>query len=291
MSKTLRHKFLNVIFFICLFQLNERIENEEFCFCECQKFLFKIVSNTKLFSLLFFFPLLTFVLKIIPRHCYIMSLLPIACHCHHQNSTMIMYHDHDPVPDHIINQIFFWKSCKKRKNAACYEHDHESIYLYIQKQIWLMLMHAAAPAPVAITDVRVWSINCSINWLIKSTQNWLISWPIAFRGKNVVFWQTNEGSRPRDFSRGTSYDSLADVDALKAPRNVLVGSTISLRPESHLEDRPYSRLSVASNRTIGARSTTSLMMEGRAPKSIEKPVVIRMLRCAQVQRKWLQKQL
>lgn len=109
--------------------------------------------------------------------------------------------------------------------------------------------------------------------------------------KNVVFWQTNEGSRPRDFSRGTSYDSLADVDALKAPRNVLVGSTISLRPESHLEDRPYSRLSVASNRTIGARSTTSLMMEGRAPKSIEKPVVIRMLRCAQVQRKWLQKQL
>ncbi|XP_059224502.1 obscurin isoform X2 [Stomoxys calcitrans] len=94
-----------------------------------------------------------------------------------------------------------------------------------------------------------------------------------------------ESSRTRDFSRGTSYDSLADVDALKAPRNALVGSTttLTLRPESQLEDRPYSRLSVASNRTTGARSTTSLMMEGRAPKSIEKPVVIRMLRCVQVQ--------
>ncbi|XP_073813115.1 obscurin isoform X2 [Musca autumnalis] len=92
-----------------------------------------------------------------------------------------------------------------------------------------------------------------------------------------------DSSRPRDFSRGASYDSLADVDALKAPRNALVGSTLTLRPESQLEDRPYSRLSVASNRTIGARSTTSLMMEGRAPKSIEKPVVIRMLRCVQVQ--------
>lgn len=262
-----------------------------FVFVNVKNFYSKLYLTLSFFLYYSFSPLLNIVLKIIPRHCYIMSLLPIACHCHHQNSTMIMYHDHDPVPDHIINQIFFENHAKNEKTRHVRTRSWISIYLYIQKQIWLMLMHAAAPAPVAITDVRVWSINCSINWLIKSTQNWLISWPIAFRGKNVVFWQTNEGSRPRDFSRGTSYDSLADVDALKAPRNVLVGSTISLRPESHLEDRPYSRLSVASNRTIGARSTTSLMMEGRAPKSIEKPVVIRMLRCAQVQRKWLQKQL
>lgn len=66
---------------------------------------------------------------------------------------MIMYHDHDPVPDHIINQIFFENHAKKRKKTR---HVTNTIMnLYIQKQIWLMLMHAAAPAPVAITDVRV----------------------------------------------------------------------------------------------------------------------------------------
>lgn len=94
------------------------------------------------------------------------------------------------------------------------------------------------------------------------------------------------GSRARDFSRGTSYDSLAEVDALKPTRNVLVGSTSNLlRPDSHLEDRPYSRQSITSVRTLGARSTTSLM-EGRARKSIGKPIVVKMLRCVQVQRKW-----
>ncbi|XP_046810938.1 obscurin isoform X2 [Lucilia cuprina] len=93
----------------------------------------------------------------------------------------------------------------------------------------------------------------------------------------------NLDSRARDFSRGTSYDSLAEVDALKPPRNVLVGSTSTLlRSHSRLEDRPYSRQSIASVRTLGARSTTS-QMEGRAHKSIDKPIVMKMLRCAQVQ--------
>lgn len=132
-----------------------------------------------------------------------------------------------------------------------------------------------------------WPAGCDwIIFLLVSKQ--LPGLPLPPPEKNK---QTNAGSRPRDFSRGASYDSLADVDALKAPRNALVGSSLTLRPESQLEDRPYSRLSVASNRTIGARSTTSLMMEGRAPKSIEKPVVIRMLRCVQVQRKWWKKKM
>lgn len=100
------------------------------------------------------------------------------------------------------------------------------------------------------------------------------------------------GSRARDFSRGTSYDSIADVDALKPPRNVLAGSTSTLlRPDSQLEDRPYSRQSIASVRTLGARSTTSLMMDGGPRKSIDKPVVLKMLRCVQAQRKWFAKLL
>lgn len=106
--------------------------------------------------------------------------------------------------------------------------------------------------------------------------------------KCLVALGKSVGSRARDFSRGTSYDSIAEVDALKPPRNVLVGSTSTLlRPDSQLEDRPYSRQSIASVRTLGARSTTSLM-EGRAHKSIDKPIIIKMLRCAQVQRKWFE---
>lgn len=93
------------------------------------------------------------------------------------------------------------------------------------------------------------------------------------------------GSRARE-SRGTSYDSTAEVDALLKPqRHVLDRSTSTLRPDSQLEDRSYSRQSIASR--AGARSAASLMMEGRAPRSIEKPVVIKMLRCLQAQRKSL----
>uniref|UniRef100_A0A1A9ZZH6 Obscurin n=1 Tax=Glossina pallidipes TaxID=7398 RepID=A0A1A9ZZH6_GLOPL len=89
------------------------------------------------------------------------------------------------------------------------------------------------------------------------------------------------GSRARE-SRGTSYDSTAEVDALLKPqRHVLDRSTSTLRPDSQLEDRSYSRQSIASR--AGARSAASLMMEGRAPRSIEKPVVIKMLRCLQAQ--------
>lgn len=87
----------------------------------------------------------------------------------------------------------------------------------------------------------------------------------------------------RDYSREASYDSLmADMELMKAA-HVSTGFTTPYiadrsRASSHLEDRPFSRQS-------GARSaaSTNTMADNQKPsRSVEKPVVTKMIRCVQV---------
>lgn len=92
----------------------------------------------------------------------------------------------------------------------------------------------------------------------------------------------------RDYSREASYDSLmADMDMLKATHASTGFTTPYIadrsRASSHFEDRPFSRQSVTSR--TGARSAASTYMMGdnqKPSRSIEKPVVTKMIRCAQV---------
>ncbi|XP_034109415.1 obscurin isoform X3 [Drosophila albomicans] len=101
-------------------------------------------------------------------------------------------------------------------------------------------------------------------------------------------------SRTRDYDRGTSYDSTVEskqygissrrerttLDRIEAHSSTLLGGS---RNESRAESRAESRTSYSRAESRASRRGTSYLADDAPPRSIEKPVVAKMLKSVQVE--------
>ncbi|XP_043645488.1 obscurin isoform X5 [Drosophila teissieri] len=160
----------------------------------------------------------------------------------------------------------------------------------VRKEVSSLASHSKEVEALAATEIRE-SVTETRSTVVESGQS------SEIREQILVTEESSLAAKSRDYDRGTSYDSTVErsqygissrrdrssVDKVEARSSLLATGRTESRAASRAESRAESRASYSVAESRAGIRSSSRLQEDRPLRSVDKPVVVKMLKSVQVE--------